>query len=58
MAVHGGAVQPDLRKSYVPVPADVLAPDRPLDFSLYARRGDGEIRQICVVQEVEKNTFT
>jgi len=47
MAVKGATVKTDLRKSYVPVPADVFTPDQPLDFSLYARPDGGAIKQVC-----------
>ncbi len=39
------------RKCYVPIPVDVLAPDRAIPFNLYSRSSTGAIKQVCAVGE-------
>jgi HD-GYP domain-containing protein (c-di-GMP phosphodiesterase class II) len=39
------------RKCYVPIPVDVLAPDRVIPFDLYSRASTGAIKQVCAAGE-------
>lgn len=39
------------RKSYVPIPVDVLAPDQVIPFKLYSRASTGAIKQVCAAGE-------
>jgi len=39
------------RKSYVPIPVDVLAPERVIPFNLFSRASTGAIKQVCAAGE-------
>lgn len=39
------------RKSYIPIPVDVLAPDQVLPFTLFSRASTGVIKQVCAAGE-------